>query len=224
MEYYSEYPKFLISTDCIIFGFDNGKLQLLIRKRDFDPGRDMWSLLGGFVNSTESIDAAAKRILKKLTGLTHIYMQQVGAFGNIHRDPGQRVISVCYYALIKVGDYDERLQQKYNTVWVPIDELPPLFSDHSQMVEKARDMMQQKFAHEPVGFNLLPENFTLTQLQQLYEAVYGTIIDKRNFRKRVNEMKYIENTGVIDKTTSKRGAVLYRFNNTIYKQQQNFKL
>jgi len=224
MEYYSEHPKFLISTDCIIFGFDKGKLQLLIRKRDFDPGRDMWSLMGGFVNDNESIDSAAKRILKKLTGLHHIYMQQVGAFGKINRDPGQRVVSVCYYALIKVSDYDDKIRQKFNASWVPYDELPPLFSDHAEMVDKARTLMQQKFACEPVGFNLLPENFTLTQLQQLYEAVYDTQIDKRNFRKRVNEMKYIENTGVIDKTTSKRGAVLYRFNNTIYKQQQNFKL
>ncbi|MCQ2973968.1 MAG: NUDIX hydrolase [Bacteroidales bacterium] len=224
MEFYSEYPKFLISTDCIIFGFDKGKLQLLIRKRDFDPGRDSWSLLGGFVNTNESIDQAANRILKNLTGLENIYIQQVGAFGNVDRDPGQRVISVCYYALIKVADYDENIREKYHAVWTPIDELPPLFSDHSVMVEKARIMMQQKFANEPVGFNLLPEKFTLTQLQKLYEAVYGNEIDKRNFRKRLNDMEYIENTGDIDKTTCKRGAKLYRFNTKIYNKQQNFKL
>ena len=222
--YYSEFQKVFLSVDCIIFGFDQNKLKILIGRRQLDPGRGEWSLYGGFVRGDESLDAAADRTLEELTGLKRVYMRQVGAFGNLDRDPGERVVSVAYYALINVNDYDEKLRKKHGVEWVNIEEMPQMYSDHNIMVQKARKLMQQKMVTEPVSFELLPDLFTLTQLQRLYEAVYGHEIDKRNFRKRLKEMDYIEKTELIDKKSSKRGAALYRFNKNIYNEGPSFKL
>ena len=151
-------------------------------------------------------------------------MSQVSAFGNVDRDPGERVVSIAYYALINVADYSAKQQKAHGVEWVNIDEIPEMFSDHKEMIRKARKLLQRKIKHEPIGFQLLPHLFTLTQLQRLYEAVNGEELDKRNFRKRVKEMDFIEKTELIDKTTSKRGAVLYRFNKKMYEADLNFKL
>lgn len=189
-----------------------------------DPGRGEWSLYGGFVNADESVDDAASRTLFELTGLKRIYMRQIGAFGNVDRDPGERVVSIAYYALINVNDYDEKLRTSHGAEWMDINKIPQLYSDHKEMVRKARKLMRQKLSHEPVGFRLLPKLFTLTQLQKLYEAVNGEELDKRNFRKRVKDMDFIEKTDLIDKKGSKRGAYLYRFNKRVYNEDPNFKL
>lgn len=222
--FYQEHSKVLVAVDCIIFGFEQNKLKILIGKRQMDPGRGEWSLYGGFVRSDESVNDAALRTLYELTGIRNVYMRQVGAFGSVDRDPGERVISIAYYALINVNDYDDRLRQEHGVEWVDIEEMPPLYSDHQEMVDKARILMKEKFKTEPVGFRLLPTLFTLTQLQRLYEAVYGEKLDKRNFRKRIKEMDYIEKTDLIDKVSSKRGAYLYRFNRHAYDEDPNFKL
>ena len=190
--FYSEHSQVWVSVDCIIFGFDEGKLKILIGRRKMDPGRGEWSLYG--------------------------------RFGNVDRDPGERVVSIAYYALINVKDYDDHLRKEHGVEWVNFDELPQLYSDHNKMVFKARKLMKQKIASEPVGFRLLPSLFTLTQLQRLYEAVNGEPIDKRNFRKRIKDMDFIEKTELIDKTGSKRGAFLYRFNKRAYNEDTNFKL
>ena len=209
-KYYIEHQKILVSVDCIIFGMD--------------PGKGEWSLYGGFVRNDESINEAADRTLFELTGMHDVYMRQVGAFGNLDRDPGARVVSIAYYALINVKDYSAKMMKEHGVEWVNIDELPPMFSDHQEMIRKARKLMQSKIKTEPVGFKLLPKLFTLTQLQRLYEAVNGEEIDKRNFRKRIKEMEFIEKTELIDKLTSKRGAFLYRFNKKAYEEDKNFKL
>ncbi|MCI1647735.1 MAG: NUDIX domain-containing protein [Bacteroides sp.] len=222
--YYSENSSFYVGIDCIIFGFNEGELNLLLLKRNFEPAMGEWSLMGGFVQKSESIDNAAKRILAELTGLENVYMEQVSAFGEVDRDPGERVISIAYYALININEYDKELVQKHNAHWININALPPLIFDHQQMVEQARDLMKQKASIEPIGFNLLPKLFTLSQLQSLYEAIYGCSIDKRNFRKRIAEMDYIEKTDKIDKTGSRRGAALYKFNEKAYRKAPNFKL
>ena len=143
-----------------------------------DPGRGEWSLYGGFVGSNESVDEAASRTLYELTGLRNLYMRQVGAFGNVDRDPGERVISIAYYALINVKDYDDVLRQEHGVEWVNITQLPPMYSDHREMIRKARKLMQEKIRTEPISFRLLPRLFTLTQLQRLYEAVNGEEVDK----------------------------------------------
>ena len=222
--FYGEHSKVWVSVDCIIFGFDEGKLRVLIGRRHMDPGRGEWSLYGGFVRSDESINDAANRVLFDLTGLRNLYMRQVGAFGSVDRDPGERVISIAYYALINVKDYEDELRKEHGVEWVNIDEIPELYSDHNEMIRKARKLMRQKISSEPIGFRLLPSLFTLSQLQKLYEAVHGEDLDKRNFRKRIKEMDFIEKTGLIDKTGSKRGAYLYRFNKRAYNQDPNFKL
>ena len=221
--FYSDHSKVFVSVDCIIFGFEENKLKILIGKRQMDPGRGEWSLYGGFVRIDESVDDAANRTLFELTGMRNIYMRQV-AFGSVDRDPGERVVSVAYYALINVKDYDRQLLQEHGVEWVNIEEMPPLYSDHREMVNKARKMMKESIKIEPVGFRLLPNLFTLTQLQRLYEAVNGEELDKRNFRKRIKEMDFIEKTELIDKTSSKRGAYLYRFNRRVYDEDPNFKL
>ena len=222
--YYKEFQKVLLSVDCIIFGFDQNKLKILIGRRNMDPGRGEWSLYGGFVRNDESLDKAAQRTLLELTGMRNIFMSQVGAFGNIDRDPGERVVSVAYYALINVKDYSERLRKQHGVEWVNIEDIPQMYSDHNAMVAKARKLIQQKIKTNPVGFELLPELFTLTQLQRLYEAVNGEPLDKRNFRKRIKDMDYIEKTELIDKQTSKRGASLYRFNKKAFTEDKSFKL
>ncbi len=224
MTFYQEHAKAWVSVDCIIFGFENGKLKVLIGRRKMDPGRGEWSLYGGFVGPDESIDDSAANTLYELTGLNKLYMRQVGAFGAVDRDPGERVISIAYYALINVKDYDEKLRKEHGVEWIDINELPHLYSDHNEMVDKALRMMRQKIKTEPISFRLLPPLFTLTQLQKLYEAVLGEEIDKRNFRKRIKDMDFIEKTELIDKVTSKRGAALYRFNKKAYSEDPNFKL
>ncbi|MDR0938060.1 MAG: NUDIX hydrolase [Mediterranea sp.] len=222
--FYSSSPTFHVGVDCIIFGFNEGELSLLLLKRDFEPAKGEWSLMGGFVQTGESVDDAAKRVLRELTGLEKVYMEQVGAFGSVDRDPGERVVSVAYYALININESDRRLVQEHNASWVNIGELPPLIFDHSEMVARARELMKRQASTEPIGFNLLPKLFTLTQLQSLYEAIYGEPMDKRNFRKRVAEMDYVEKTDKIDRQSSRRGAALYKFNDRVYRKAPKFKI
>ena len=164
--YYHEQPKILVSVDCIVFGFDGRELLVLIGKRKMNPGLGEWSVYGGFVRSNESVDDAADRVLYELAGLRNLYMRQVGAFGRVDRDPGERVISIVYYALIDVNDYSEELREKHGVEWMSVNDLPPLYSDHSSMIHKARQMMRDAIIHEPIGFRLLPKLFTLTQLQR----------------------------------------------------------
>ena len=223
-KYYDDKDRFLVVMDCIIFGFSEGELSLLLIKRKIEPAKGQWSLMGGFLRENESIDEGAKRVLNELTGLENVYMEQVRTFGEVERDPGERVLSVAYYSLVKIEESDQERLVDHNAYWIKINELPELIFDHGQMVELAKDVMRQKASTEPIGFNLLPDLFTLTQLQSLYEAIYGTVLDKRNFRKRVAEMDYIVKTDKIDKTGSKRGASLYKFNDRIYQKHPIFKL
>lgn len=222
--FYNKHSKVLVAVDCIIFGFEENKLKLLIGKRKMEPGNGEWSLYGGFVEEKENLKDAANRVLLKLTGLKDIYMKQVGAFGAIDRDPGERVISVAYCALINVKDYNEDLRKQHGVEWVGINELPQLYSDHNDMVKKAITLLRRRISTEPLSFNLLPDLFTLTQLQHVYEAVLGEKIDKRNFRKRIKTIDFIEKTEFIDKVTSKRGAAMYRFNKNAYMEDPCFKL
>lgn len=223
-KYYIEHQKIFVSVDCIIFGFEDNQLKILIGRRQMDPGCGEWSLSGGFVRHDESVSDAAYRVLNQLTGINQLFMRQVGAFGNIDRDPGERVISIAYCALINVKDYDKKLMEEHHMEWVMLNDLPPMYSDHRQMIEQALQMMREKIKTEPISFRLLPKLFTLTQLQKLYEAVNGEEVDKRNFRKRIKDMDFIEKTQLIDKSSSKRGAALYRFNTKAYNEEQKFKL
>jgi ADP-ribose pyrophosphatase YjhB (NUDIX family) len=223
-EFYSGVQKAFVSVDIIVFGFEDSKLKLLIGKRQMDPGRGEWSLYGGFVGAIESVDEAANRVLFELTGLRNLYMKQVHTFGAVERDPGERVISVAYCALINVKDYDRHLLEEHGVQWVELNKMPRLYSDHNDMVKRAITLLRRRINTEPLSFNLLPDLFTLTQLQHVYEAVLGEEIDKRNFRKRIKSIDFIEKTELIDKLTSKRGAALYRFNKRMYEEDPSFKL
>lgn len=222
--FYTENPRFYVAVDCIIFGYDNRQLQVLLSERAIDPFRGHPSLMGGFVQENESLDQTAHRVLSELTGLNNVYMEQVGTFGAIDRDPGARVISTAYYALVDKGHYPEELLRQNKGIWYNVDKLPNLYFDHLNMIKKARHLLQDKISYMPVGFNLLPEIFTLSQLQGLYESILGEEIDKRNFRKRISEMPYIENTGLTERYSSKRPAAYYRFNIETYNIHRNFKL
>lgn len=222
--FYQQYPKVLVSVDCIIFGFNQNELQVLIGKRQMDPGRGEWSLYGGFVGTNESLEDAANRVILDLTGMKNLYIRQVGAFGKIDRDPGERVISVAYCTLINVKDYDDKLRVEHGLEWVRLKELPQLYSDHRLMIHNAIMQIRRRISTEPLSFRLLPSLFTLTQLQHVHEAVLGEEIDKRNFRKRVKDIDFIEKTELIDKVTSKRGAALYRFNKKAYEEDPTFKI
>ncbi len=222
--YYSENPRFFVAVDCIIFGLVEGKLCLLLTKRKFEPEKGKWSVMGGFVQEMESADDAARRVLNQLTGLQDVYMEQVRAFGDVDRDPGERVISLAYFAMLGPEEFDVDLLAEHNAVWVPIDEIPPLGFDHPQMVQCTLQLLRRKFSTEPIGFNLLSEYFTLSQLQTLYETILGSPIDKRNFRKKVAEIDCITKTDMIDKTGSRRGASLYRFDLAKFSSESKFKI
>ena len=226
MDYYSQHSKFYVAVDCIIFGFHRGALKVLLQRRGFEPHAGEWSLMGGFVRRNEDVDDAAVRVLENLTGLRNIYMKQVGAFGSVTRDSGARVVSVAYFALLDIDQVSEEITSEKNSFWADINDMPQLVFDHQRMVKSAHERLITLVHSRPVGFNLLPELFTLTQLQQLYEAILGHAIDKRNFRKRIADMAFIEKTDEIDKVMSRRGAALYRFNRQTFNEDdgQRFRL
>ena len=217
-QYYKEYPRFYFAVDCIIFGFSDGELNLLLLKRNIEPAKGSWSLPGGFIKENESAEEAASRVLLTLTGLSQLYMEQLRVFSQENRDPGERVISVAHYALVNVEDYNRELVQKHNAYWRNINDLPKLIFDHDEMVMAALNRLRRKASTEPVGFNLLSDKFTVPQLQALYEAIYGRGIDKRNFRKKIQTMDFLEKSEEKDKSCSKRGAFLYTFNQQLYEK------
>ena len=214
--FYTEQDKHLVALDCIIFGFDEGELKLLLLKRKFEPAKGEWSLMGGFLKYDESLDEGARRILFQLTGLNNIYMEQLYGFGELNRDPGERTISIAYYALIKINESDRKLASTHGAKWVSLKNIPNLIFDHSQMVDKALKTLRRKIASKPIGFELLPEKFTLPQLQALYEAINQEQLDKRNFRKRILETGLIEKLNEKEKVSSKKGAFYYKFNKEKY--------
>ncbi|MEP7232477.1 MAG: NUDIX domain-containing protein [Ginsengibacter sp.] len=221
MKVISEYKTndtILIAVDCIIFGFDGKNLKALLVKRGFDPGVGKWSLMGGFVRKDESVEAAAFRVLEVRTGLKDIYLEQLLVFGGIDRDPGGRVVSVAYFALIKIDDYSSDLMREHNAKWFNIKRIPPVIFDHKKMMVMAKEQLKQKVANHPIGFELLPEKFTLPQLQNLYEAIYETTFDKRNFSRKILSLHILKKLDEKEKLFSKKGAFYYTFDNSKYKK------
>lgn len=218
MKIYSHATKHLVAVDCIIFGYDitEKEIKLLLFKRIVEPAKGLWSLAGGFVEENESLDASAARILKKLTGLDSVYLKQSYSYGAVERDPGARVISVAYFALIAIRDINRDLAEQNGVSWRSMSRLPDLIFDHPLMVKKALSDLQKQVKIKPVGFELLPEKFTLVQLQDLYEAIYQRKVDKRNFRKKILSMGILEKLEEKEKETSKKGAYYYRFNKARY--------
>jgi 8-oxo-dGTP diphosphatase len=213
---YDDQFRVLLAVDCIIFGFDQDTLKLLLIKRDFEPQKGQWSLMGGFLNDTETLDGAANRVLKTLTGLQNVYLEQLAGFSKPDRDPVARTISIPYYALIKIQDHDEELSKQHSAQWFGLDEAPSLIFDHNEMVKAAISRLRYKTSVQPVGFELLPEKFTMRQLQKLYEAILGQELDKRNFTKKITQLNALEKLEEKDMTSSRKGSFLFRFDKEQY--------
>ncbi|TRZ45914.1 NUDIX hydrolase [Robertkochia solimangrovi] len=213
---YNTEDKVLLAVDCIIFGFDNEELKILLIKRDFEPEKGKWSLMGGFLKNHETLDNAANRILHHLTGFHNIYMEQLYSFSKVDRDPVDRTISVAYYALINIEDHNEELIEKYSAKWFNISEAPSLIFDHDIMVEHAIRRLRHRTSTKPVGFELLPEKFTMRQLQKLYEAILDEKLDKRNFINKINALDILHKLDEKDMNSSRKGSFLYQFDKEKY--------
>jgi len=214
---YTEHTRVLVAVDCIIFGFDGDKLKILLIKRGFEPAKGQWTLMGGFIGTNENLYGAAERILHELTGLKGVYLEQLKAYGDPDRDPIERIISVAYFALIDINKYKTQISDRYHAEWFLINEAPTLVFDHHKMVDKARQRIRYKAALHPILFELLPKKFTIPQLQNLYEQVYNTKIDNRNFIRKVNSTDLLIKLPEKDKSNSKRGAFYYTLDKNKYK-------
>jgi len=215
MELYQIHPRYYVAVDCVILGYQDEEIKLLLYPRSFEPSKGKWSLLGGFVQDNESADQAAARILKQTTGLELIYLEQVEAFSDPNRDPEARVISLAYYALIRIDLHNEECVRENGAYWIPISKLPNLIFDHQAMFEKALVKLQQKAGYSLVGLELLPEMFTLIQLRKLYEAIFQHEYDPGNFRKKILSLGALEKLNVKDVSESKKGAFYYKAKSNI---------
>ncbi len=217
-EPYKNYDTVLVAVDSIIFGFDGVKLKALLIKRNLEPETNKWSLMGGFVRVDESVDDAATRVLTQLTGLSDIYMEQLACFGDVNRDSAGRVIAIAYFALIKIDDHSEEVLQQFNARWFDLNKIPKMIFDHKKMLQVAREHLQVKAASQPIGFELLPKKFTLSQLQNLYEAIYETSFDKRNFIRKIKSLGVLQKLNEKEKETSRKGSFYYLFDKQQYKK------
>lgn len=217
--YISE-DKVFLAVDCIIFGFDNEDLKVLLIKRDFEPEKGKWSLMGGFLKKEETLNDAASRILFKLTGVHDIYMEQLYSFSEVNRDPVERTISTSYYAIINIENHNEELIANYGAKWFSLSKAPHLIFDHNEMLSKATRRLRRRTSISPIGFELLPEKFTMRQLQKLYEAILDKEVDKRNFINKINSMDILIKLKEKDMTSSTKGSYLYTFDQEKYKEKQ----
>jgi 8-oxo-dGTP diphosphatase len=208
---YTLHEKHYVAVDCVIFGYESEELKVLLYRRGFEPSAGKWSLLGGFVGTNETLGDAARRVLYNTTGLQNIYQEQVHAFSKPDRDPAGRVISVAYYALIRITHQDSDLVKEHGAHWWPIAKLPKLIFDHQEMIDSSLLSLQNKASTELVGKELLGDFFTMTNLKKLYEAIYQKNLDPGNFRKKILSLGVLMRTSLKDKTDSKKGAFLYQY-------------
>lgn len=218
---YKQHPKHYVAVDCIIFGFDREKIKLLVIKRNFEPMNGQWSLMGGFLQEGENLDQAAQRVLGELTGLSEVYLEQLYTYSDITRDVAGRVLSAAYYALINSDEFVPTMGKQHRAEWFDLGKLPGLIMDHNQMVEKALARLRRRCRTQPIGFELLPQKFTLPQLQQLYEAIFQESYDKRNFRKKILAMGILNQLSEKEKDSSRKGAYLYTFDLQKYNELKN---
>ena len=217
MSFSYQFARAAVTVDCVVFGLDDEDLKVLLIRRDLPPFEDKWALPGGFVRLEETLDEAARRELQEETSLERVFLEQLYTFGGIDRDPRERVITVAYYALVRLSDHRvQAATDARDAVWFAMDDLPPLAFDHDQILATAHQRLQGKVRYQPIGFELLPPKFTLTQLQKLYEIVLGRVLDKRNFRKKIQGMGILEELDEVEKDVAHRAARLYRFDKKEY--------
>lgn len=216
-----EYPRPALTVDCVVFGLDveQRDLRVLLIQRKLEPFRGGWALPGGFVRVEESLEAAARRELSEETGLDRVFLEQLYTFGDLGRDPRERVVSVAYYALVNLNE--QKLQaatDARSAAWFSVADVPKLAFDHDRILQAALARLKGKLVYEPIGFELLPGKFTLSQLQRLYEIVLERELDKRNFRKKILSMGLLVDLDEIQQDVAHRAARLYRFDEEKYRQ------
>ena len=220
MTYTYEYSRPNLAVDCVVFGLDqSNNLKMMLIRRSLPPFQNQWALPGGFVHIDESVDAAARRELQEETGLQEVFLEQLYTFGNVDRDPRERVVTVAYYALVNLEEHSiQAATDASEAAWFPISHLPPLAFDHNEIIATAIARLKGKVRYQPIGFELLPKKFTLSQLQTLYETVLGTPLDKRNFRKKILKMGLLIELDETQTDVAHRAARLYQFDESTYRQ------
>jgi 8-oxo-dGTP diphosphatase len=208
-----------VTVDCVVFGLDEQDLKILLIQRGNEPFKGSWAAPGGFVNADESLEHAALRELKEETGVHDVFLEQLYTFGDVHRDPRRRIVTVAYYALVNLRDHTiKAATDASNAAWFAVDDIPKLAFDHARIVETALRRLRGKVRYEPIGFELLPEKFTLTQLQRMYEKILEQDIDKRNFRKKILGMELLKELDEVQVDVAHRAARLYKFDEKKYRQ------
>jgi 8-oxo-dGTP diphosphatase len=212
------YPRPALTVDCIVFGLDAElELKIMLIKRDISPFQGEWAIPGGFVRMDETLEQAALRELREETGIHDVFLEQLYTFGDLERDPRDRTITVSYYALINLVEQEiQAATDAREANWFGISEIPKLAFDHDRILQTAIARLRSKIRYEPIGFELLPQKFTLTQLQKLYETVLDRQLDKRNFRKKILSMDLLIDTNELEQGVSHRAAKLYRFDENKY--------
>jgi 8-oxo-dGTP diphosphatase len=212
-KHFESYFKAAVSVDNVVFGFDLTGLKVLLIYRGADPYRNCWALPGDLISLDTNLIDSAEKVLQDLTGLEEIYMEQIHTFGKVDRHPYGRVFTVAYFALIKIDDYHLHPSSwAEEAAWFPISEIPELPFDHNEILSYAKDQLKSKIRRQPIGFELLPKHFTLTELQTLYESILETEFDVRNFRKKILSMDFISDTGLKQTSVTHRPAKLYKYN------------
>jgi 8-oxo-dGTP diphosphatase len=217
MSFSYDHPRAALTVDCVVFGFDDDALKVLLIRRGINPYQNFWALPGGFVRPEETLDAAARRELEEETGLQKIYLEQLYTFGETARDPRERVISVAYFALVRCHDYrPAAATDATEAAWFEASQIPELAFDHVEILEVALTRLRGKIRWQPIGFELLAEKFTLTQLQALYEVILGRSLDKRNFRKKLLSFELLIPLAESSTAHSRRPAQLFSFSHSKY--------
>lgn len=216
-----EYPRPALTVDAVVFGLDDEDLKVLLIRRDLPPFQGKWALPGGFVRVEESLEDAVRRELQEETGVSQLYLEQLYTFGDVDRDPRERVVTVAYYALVKLSDHRiKAATDARDAAWFAVSEARGLSFDHDRIVAAALERLKGKVRYQPIGFELLPPQFTLSQLQRLYETILEKPLDKRNFRKKILSMDLLVALEEVQKDVAHRAARLYRFDRKKYQQLQ----
>ena len=219
MPFTYQYARPAVTVDCVVFGLDDQDLKVLLIQRDIEPFAGRWALPGGFVKMDETLEESALRELREETGLVKVFLEQLYTFGNPGRDPRERVVTVAYYALVKLLDHKvQAATDARDAAWFAVDDLPKLCFDHDYIVETALKRLQGKVRYQPIGFELLPPKFSLTQLQRMYEIILERTLDKRNFRKKVLSLDILQELDEVEQDVAHRAARLYRFDERKYRQ------
>lgn len=224
-----EYPRPSLTVDCVVFGLDESDLKVLLIQRDVDPFKGRWALPGGFVRMDESVDEAARRELQEETDVRAVFLEQLYTFGEVNRDPRGRVVSVAYYALVRLMDHRVKAAtDARDAAWFSVFDVPRLAFDHDRILQVALTRLKGKVRYQPIGFELLPPKFTLSQLQRMYEVILERELDKRNFRKKILAMEFLEELDEVEQDVAHRAARIYRFDKRRYQQLEkegfNFEL